>query len=155
MPLNPLSYFALPSKQRHWAILLIGLSLILVLIVVVYPVIAGILLSFQEVRLNRPNLTGFVGLTHHVDLFADPTFQRALRNTAMWVTLGTVMQFCLGLVTALALNRPVRGMKLARTLVLLPEFLPSSRRPALMSRPRTLTDSSTRPSSSPKRSKKR
>jgi multiple sugar transport system permease protein len=125
MSLNPLSYFAWLSEQRHWAFLLIGPSLILVLIVVIYPVIAGILLSFQEVRLNRPNLTGFVGLTHYVELFADPTFQRALWNTAMWVTMGTVMQFLLGLITALALNRPVRGMKLARTLVLLPWFLPS------------------------------
>jgi hypothetical protein len=106
MPLNPLSYFAWLSEQRHWAFLLIGSSLILVLIVVIYPVIAGILLSFQVVRLNRPNLTGFVGLTHYVDLFAVLTFQRALWNTAMWVTLGTIMQFCLGLVTALALNRP-------------------------------------------------
>lgn len=123
--LNPLRYLALLSEQRHWAFMLIAPSLILVLMIVIYPVISGILLSFQEMRLNRPNLSGFVGLEHYVELFSDATFLRALWNTLLWVTLGTAMQFSLGLVTALALNRPLRGMRLARTLVLLPWFLPS------------------------------
>jgi multiple sugar transport system permease protein len=105
--------------------LLIFPSLILVFIVVIYPVISGILLSFQQVRLNRPNLSGFVGLNHYASLLNDPVFLTALVNTALWVIVGTMSQFMLGLVTALALNRRLRGMKLARTLVLLPWFLPS------------------------------
>ncbi len=123
--LDPLNHLGLLSERRNWAYLLIAPSLLLVLVVVIYPVIAGILLSFQQVRLNRPNLTGFVGLAHYTDLLNDPVFLTALLNTVVWVVLGTASQFLLGLVTALALNRRLRGMRLARTLVLLPWFLPS------------------------------
>ncbi len=125
LALRPLNFLALLSERRNWAYLLIAPSLLLVLSVVIYPVLSGILLSFQQVRLNRPNLTGFVGLDHYTDLLNDPVFQTALLNTALWVILGTVSQFTLGLVTALALNRRLRGMRIARTLVLLPWFLPS------------------------------
>src|SRR5438067_851211 len=125
LSLRPLNSLALLSERRHWAYLLITPSLILILIIVIYPVISGILISVQQVRLNRPNLSGFVGLDHYTNLLSDPVFLTALVNTAVWVVFGTISQFVLGLVTALALNRPLRGMKLARTLVLLPWFLPS------------------------------
>lgn len=124
--LNPFHYLGQLSEGRHWAYFLIVPSLILVLAVVIYPVASGILLSFREMRLNRPDLgTGFIGLEHYIDLFSDRTFKTAVGNTLLWVVGGVTSQFLLGLVTALSLNRALPGMRLARILVLLPWILPS------------------------------
>lgn len=114
------------TEGRYWAYLLIAPSLVLVGAVVVYPVIDGILLSFREYRLNRPALgTPWIGLEHYRTLANDPIIRTALRNTLVWVTVGSISQFLLGLIAALALHRPLPGMALARILVLIPWLLPS------------------------------
>jgi len=114
------------TEGRYWAYLLIAPSLVLVGAVVVYPVIDGILLSFREYRLNRPALgTPWIGLEHYRTMASDPIIRTALRNTLVWVTVGSISQFLLGLIAALALHRPLPGMALARILVLIPWLLPS------------------------------
>lgn len=123
---NPLVWLGKLSETRYWAYFLIIPSLILITAVVIYPVLSGILLSFREYRLNRPDLgTGFIGLEHYQDLLTDRTFTGALGNTFIWVVGGVTMQFTLGLITALALNRGLRGFRVARVLVLLPWVMPS------------------------------
>lgn len=117
---------ALISETRYWAYFLLAPALILLLAIIVYPIGSGISISFHTMRLTRPDLgTPFVGLRQYTDLAQDPVFRLALRNTAVWVALGASSQFVVGLITALALNRKVRGIWLARVLVLVPWFLPS------------------------------
>ena len=113
-------------EGRYWAYLLIIPSMILVAAVVVYPVITGVLLSFREYRLNRPALgTPWIGLEHYREMMSDPIIRAALRNTLIWVVVGSISQFVLGLTTALALHRSLRGFKFATVLVLIPWLLPS------------------------------
>lgn len=117
---------ALISEGRYWAYFLLLPSMILLLAIIVYPIGSGILLSFRTMRLTRPDLgTPFIGLQHYSDLMQDSVFRLAARNTAIWVVLGASSQFVVGLITALALNRKVRGIWLIRILVLVPWFLPS------------------------------
>ena len=128
--LNPLTRLALFSEGRSWAYVLLLPSLVLVLAVLIYPVGSGILLSFKEMRLTRPDLgTPFVGLRHYVELVSDPVFRISLINTVVWVVAGTLSQLALGMVTALALNRALHralpGMRVARVLVVLPWVMPS------------------------------
>jgi multiple sugar transport system permease protein len=124
--LNPLTILGQLSESRYWAYILIIPSVILICAVVVYPILSGIRMSFHELRLNRPDLgTGFVGFQHYTDLLRDRTFIRALSNTFIWVVAGVTSQFALGMVTALALNRALRGFRVARILVMLPWVMPS------------------------------
>jgi multiple sugar transport system permease protein len=126
LSLNPLTYLGQLSESRYWAYILIVPSLILVCLVVIYPILSGIRLSFHELRLNRPDLgTGYLGFEHYVDLMSDRTFRSALTNTFFWVVGGVTSQFTLGLITALALNRALRGFRVARVLVMLPWVMPS------------------------------
>lgn len=122
---NPLYLLGELSEGRRWAYLLIIPSLILIFVVVIYPVASGVSFSFQDMRLTRPDRTGFVGLKHYQDLLSDRIFITSLRNTAVWVIVGVLSEFTLGLITALALNRGGRGMKIASAMVLLPWILPS------------------------------
>jgi multiple sugar transport system permease protein len=114
------------TEGKYWAYLLIFPSLLMVGAVVVYPVVDGILLSFREYRLNRPQLgTPWIGLEHYRTLLDDPIVRSALRNTLVWVTVGASSQFLLGMIGALALHRQLRGMAVLRVLVLIPWLLPS------------------------------
>jgi multiple sugar transport system permease protein len=122
-PNNPI-YSLIEGK--YWAYLLLIPSLILVTAVVVYPVVSGIWLSFHEYRLNRPALgRPWIGLDHYRDMLSDETIRLALKNTLIWVTVGSISQFILGMITALALHRSLKGFRIAAVLVLIPWLLPS------------------------------
>lgn len=123
---NPLAWIGELSETRYWMYLLLAPSLILILAVVLYPTLYGIQLSFREMRLNRPGLgTGFVGLKHYIRIYSDPIFWTAFWNTAVWATAAIVLEFLLGLVAALALNRSLPGTKILGVIILLPYFLPN------------------------------
>jgi multiple sugar transport system permease protein len=115
------------SVRRHsWPYLLILPSLLLMAAVVIYPIASGVLLSFRDVHLNRPELgQPFVGLRHYLDFLTDPVAWTAIRNTLVYVVVGNVAQFVIGLGAALVLDMRFRGVWLARLLVALPLFLPS------------------------------
>ncbi len=123
---GPFDYIAALTEGRYWAYLLIIPSLLLVGAVVVYPVISGVLLSFREYRLNRPALgTPWIGLDHYREIMTDPIIRVAMKNTMIWVAVGSISQFLLGMVSALALHRSLPGFRLAGVLVLIPWLLPS------------------------------
>ena len=114
------------SERRAWAWYLLAPSLLLIVLVVLYPTLWGMSLSLREMRLNRPDLgTGFVGAKHYLALLDDPVFWLSLRNTLVWVVGCTISEFALGLATALLLDRGLPGSRAASVLILLPWFLPN------------------------------
>jgi multiple sugar transport system permease protein len=114
------------SETRRWAYLLLLPSLVLVAAVALYPVASGVWLGFQRYNLLRAPSPSFIGLGQYVDLWDDTVFWTSFRNTAVWVTVGAGSQFLLGLVTALALNRPsMRWLGIFRVGLLLPWLMPT------------------------------
>lgn len=113
------------SETRFWMYLLLLPSLLIILMVIGYPTIYGIIISFREMRLTRPAMTGWVGFKHYSAMLSDPVFWIALKNTAIWVTVATALELTLGLVTAICLNRNLPGTKIFAVLILLPYFLPN------------------------------
>ena len=114
------------SESRRWAYYLLAPSLVLVAAVALYPVASGVWLGFQRYNLLRTPTPSFIGLGQYVDLWGDTVFWTSVRNTVVWVTLGAISQFLLGLVTALALNRPgIRGLGIFRAGLLLPWLMPT------------------------------
>ena len=115
------------SEGRFWAYLLLLPSFLLVTAVVIYPVVSGIWLSFHQFNIMRINQgMRFVGLEQYASLLREPDFWVIARNTAVWVIFGSISQFTLGLIVALALNRKnLRWSPIARVLILLPWVIPS------------------------------
>ena len=123
---DPLGILSRHSDDRHWALLLLVPSLVIILAIVLYPMLYGIGLSFREMRLTRPDLgTGLVGLRHYRALLADEVFGIALRNTVLWVMIVIGLELALGLVSALALDRRRRWLDAMAVLILIPWFLPN------------------------------
>ena len=124
--LNPLPIIGMISETRYWAYLMLIPGILLISVVIFYPVISGIRLSFHEYKLLRPNLgQPYVGLDQYVDLFADDVFWVSVKNTAIFGVFNVLSPFTLGLITALALKRAVRGASVVRTMILMPWFMPS------------------------------
>jgi len=114
------------SESRHWAYYLLLPSLLLVAAVALYPVASGVWLSFQRYNLLRAPVPTFIGLEQYANLVDDPVFWTSVRNTIVFVTVGVASQFLLGLIVALALNRPgLRGLGFLRVGLLLPWLMPT------------------------------
>jgi len=124
--LNPVRLIGELSETRYWMYLLLLPSALLITAVVLYPTVYGMQMSFREMRLNRPDLgTDWVLLKHYSRMINDPIFWLSLRNTAVWATSSIVLEFLIGLIAALALNRNLPGTKVLAVIILIPYFLPN------------------------------
>lgn len=94
------------------------------LVFVVGPMIESVRLSFFEWSGFQGAPQEFVGLKNYVRIFTqDPVFWTALSNTIIWVILSLIIPVTLGLVMALALNRPLFGRNAFRSLFYIPGVL--------------------------------
>ncbi len=85
---------------------------------VFYPAANSFSLAFTDwngIGAARP-----VGFQNFVDLGSDPVFKIALKNNAIWVVLFGGLSVIGGLILALALNKPRRGVGVYRSLIYLP-----------------------------------
>jgi multiple sugar transport system permease protein len=109
---------SLRRSEALWAVVFLAPDVIGFLCFTLIPVIAALGLSFMHWDLIvRP---AFAGLANYQNALRDKTFHLVLRNTAFY-TLGTVPTgIALSLALALALNRPMRGVALLRSMYYLP-----------------------------------
>jgi len=126
---------AIPTRQRRlksavrsrlYAFALLAPAVATVLLVITYPLLMAGQMSLHDVRVFRitQGFTGEPSLRNYEDMVANPAFWRSLRVTLLYVGLGTIGSFLVGLCTALLLNQPFRGRFLARILVVLPWPIP-------------------------------
>jgi multiple sugar transport system permease protein len=115
------------GRLFRWAspYLLILPSVVLMAVIILVPLVRGILMSFYSVNIIKQGEMHFIGLQNYIQMFADPVFHIALRNTLIW-TIGVVFfQYIIGLGVALLLNEPIPFRGLFRGLVLVPWVVPS------------------------------
>jgi ABC-type sugar transport system permease subunit len=113
--------------EKTLAVLLLAPAFLLLALIVVYPIGKLAWNSVHELRLSSgPTAVTFVGLRHYADLWHDPDFWNATRNTLL-ITLITVPgALVAGLGLALLANLPFRRRWPVRLALLLPWALPLS-----------------------------
>jgi multiple sugar transport system permease protein len=92
-----------------------------VLLIVVFgliPIVWSAVLSFQKTNLLAP--PEWVGLANYRALPKDPFFEQSLVHSAIYTVLFVPLSVTGGLLTAIVLNRPLRGIRLYRTAVFVP-----------------------------------
>ena len=101
------------AERRDWSGLLFVLPfLIAYLVILIYPLLNGIALSFQ-----RADLFGggrFVGFDNYARLLADHSFIRSVLNTFALALMIVPLLTVIALALALALNRATRGAAVFR-----------------------------------------
>ena len=117
-----------PSHHRQWlpkqtlGYLFIAPALIFLILVIAYPLLTTVKLSFEEV-VRRTRTTEFVGLQNYAELLEDEIFWESMKNTVIYTVGSTVLHLLVGGFFALLLNEkwamtPVRNF--ARGLLILP-----------------------------------
>lgn len=104
--------------KRITIALFIAPALLVYLIYILYPIFGTLNYSFYEWK-GGPDKT-FVGLDNYAKLFADSTFWLVLSNNIKVVLTSVFIQIPLGLIMALMLFAPIRGLRFFQTVYFMP-----------------------------------
>ena len=105
-------------------VVLILPGLLIYAVIIAYPVIYSVGLSFTDFNPNARGAWNFVGLRHYIRMVGDPTFWHALKNNMIVVAVSIFGQIPIGFVLAYILYRKlVKAPHLFQALVFLPHFL--------------------------------
>ena len=107
--------------DRAFAWLLISPALIFILVIVVWPLVETIRLSFTDATLGGEN---WVGVQNYAALFGDPKFWQTVGRTFYWMALAVSLKLIVGLIGASLLNAAIPGKALFRVLVMPPWVIP-------------------------------
>ncbi|MEF2953512.1 MAG: sugar ABC transporter permease [Blautia sp.] len=107
---------AAKKKREGYTFILPGF--IYMLVILGYPLIYNIILSFKNVNVKTfaSGESVFVGFQNYIDLFQNPTFLMVLKNTFVFTICCLVFQFTIGFIFALFFSKkftfsgPIRGM---------------------------------------------
>lgn len=119
------SRFTWRTRQRLFAAGMLAPAVLLVFVILGIPIIAGIVTSFQRVRINRPQTNDpFVGFENYARMLGSDDFWHSLGISALYTVGAVTITFTLGFAAALLVSRTSRINTAARTLLMLPWATP-------------------------------
>ncbi|MBX6773554.1 MAG: sugar ABC transporter permease [Chloroflexi bacterium] len=101
-------------------------SLVLTIVIMLYPLGFSLVASFQHYELARPDERTFIGLANYIWAVQVPTFPHSILLTVIFTVAAVTLEFLLGLGFALLLNREFTGQGIVRVILMLPLFLTPS-----------------------------
>lgn len=100
---------------------------LLICLISVYPLVRGVMMSFMNYNLLKPDKIGFNGVDNYVRLFTrDKEFWGVLGFTFTYTLSVVVIAYVMGLVFAMLLNRDIKFRGLFRALILIPWIIPGA-----------------------------
>lgn len=113
------------NSEGRFALALTSPALIVVLGVVLLPLGATFVFSFMNLELTSASRGSFVGLGNYAMVLGSSAFWSALGRTAYFTVVSTSIETVLGIFIALVLNEKFRGVKVLRSIVILPWAVPT------------------------------
>lgn len=83
-----------------------------------WPLGRQMYMSLTNTRIINPNHGRFIGLGNYERLLADPSFFQSVRVTLVYAVLAVIFGVSLGVISALAIDRPFRGRAIVRSILL-------------------------------------
>ena len=111
------------AKEQHFALLMIGPGILVLLLTTTFPLVFLLWNSFQTINLAMPFLDGFARLDNYAQMMGDSRFWHALRLTAIYTISSVGMQLVIGLGLALLVMQIPAGQWLFRIVAILPIVL--------------------------------
>jgi multiple sugar transport system permease protein len=119
--------FSYKIREKILAIALILPAFIVIGLVVGYPLVYTIRLSFFEKILTQPkDVAPFVGLRNYIAVIGNPGYRESWILSFKYVFISTALSFLIGFALALLLNRRLKGRAFIRSLFLVPWLVPST-----------------------------
>lgn len=119
----PRASWAKARERLAW--LMVAPSLLVVIIVALYPLMQTVYSSFTNARLDGSAPTTWVGLGQYEFIFNDRNFRNALQNTVIFTVLSVLLETILGMAIALLIFSNFKGRGLLRTAILVPWAIPT------------------------------
>lgn len=94
-------------------------TLVLVAVIVLYPILEIILMSFSSVN-SIAQRGGFVGFANYQQFLNDPVFINVVFQTVLWTVVVVGVTTIISIPVALALNMSFPGRRIARALLIVP-----------------------------------
>jgi trehalose/maltose transport system permease protein len=116
---------SLTSNRSRTAWLLLTPTILIVLLVAVYPLLRTVYFSLTDANTLSLEETKFIGLKNYADLIANPDWWNSVKNTVVFSVLSVAIEVLLGLLIALIINSQFRGRGLVRTAILIPWAIPT------------------------------
>ncbi|KPL77889.1 ABC transporter [Ornatilinea apprima] len=117
--------------KYHYALpfMLLAPAIVGLLVLVVYPLIWELNLSFGNMSLRRFKNWEYVGFTNYVRVFTEPVLKQRtlwplLGQTVLWTLINVVFHVVGGMILALLLNREMKGRGLYRMIIIIPWAIP-------------------------------
>lgn len=113
----------LKQRKNLWGILFVSPWIVGLMGLVLYPMA----LSFYYSLTNYDVIGSyqFIGLSNYKQMLVDPNFRQSLYNTLYLVVFMVPVSLIVSLAYALLLNVPLFGQRLFRTLLYLPQMVPT------------------------------
>jgi multiple sugar transport system permease protein len=113
-----------PGRRRRGryelsALFFVGPSLLLALTFLLIPMAGAFVYSFAKIQ-PLSGRTTWIGWSNYATMVTDPTFYRALVNTAVFTMITVPLSMALGLALAILMNSVLPARKVFRTVVYLP-----------------------------------
>ena len=112
--------------KKYWFIYLLAIPGFIFLVLFSYGPMYGIVIAFKDYKMNLGVLgSPWVGLAHYRELFSDPSFIQAFKNTIIINIYNLIFGFSFNVFLALMINEvQMRRLKsVVQTCVYLPYFL--------------------------------
>lgn len=114
------------KKSTRMGYLMLLPSVLLILVLILYPTVNTIYQSFFEIRTQTAALgPKFVGFRNYVKAFQDEHFGDTLWWTLAFTAVSVALELIIGMGLALLMNRKIPGQGLIRTAVLIPWGIPT------------------------------
>ena len=109
--------------------MLLAPAIVGLLVLVVYPLLWELNLSFGNMSLRRFKNWEYVGFTNYVRVFTEPVLKQRtlwplLGQTVLWTFINVVFHVVGGMLLALLLNREMKGRGLYRMIIIIPWAIP-------------------------------
>jgi multiple sugar transport system permease protein len=106
--------------ERNLQILFPLPAIVFIALLMVFPILYTLYLSFTNWNLTSGMEPAFVGLNSYLRVFSEPRFLQALGRTFTFTLFAVAIEVVLGVAIALILNRAFVGKSIAKLLLLLP-----------------------------------
>ena len=106
--------------ERNLQILFPLPAVVFIGLLMVFPILYTLYLSFTNWNLTSGMEPSFVGLSSYLRVFSEPRFLHALGRTFTFTVFAVAIEVVLGVAIALILNRAFIGKSVAKLLLLLP-----------------------------------
>jgi len=103
--------------------LMVAPTIAIIGILIIYPIITGIRLSFYDYTLVMP-VKPYIGFRNYLNLLSDLRFLSILGNTMLFAVLSVAISTVIGLLVALFLSRSSRVIGIYRSIGFLPWITP-------------------------------